>query len=569
MNASFPSRVKIISGFIVFIGLLIVAKLFFLQIIHNNDFLEQADRQYFSPSGNSFDRGSIFMTKYDGTEVTAASVMVGYILAIVPEKVNDVEDYYNKLNSIVPIDKDEFTTKSLRKSDPYEEVADHLTKEQADSVKALVLSGVNIYKEKWRVYPGNNLASRTIGFISYKGDDLLGRYGLERSYNDVLSRSHESTSVNFFAELFSNLEHTVFNSKVGQGDIVTTIDPEIEQALEYELRGVSDKWHSDLTGGIVMNPKTGEIYAMNALPDFNVNEFSKVTDPSLYGNPLVENVYELGSIIKTLTMSAGINEGLVTPDTKYDDKGFVIIGTEKINNFDKKARGVTTMQEVLNQSLNTGATFVEQKLGKDKFRDYFLNFEVNKKSGVDLPGEVNNLVSNLKSTREIEYATAAFGQGIALTPISAIRSFTAVANHGVMVTPHLVKKIRFTDGSETILEYPTTTTMLKESTTETMAKMMTTIVDTALLSGSEKIEHYSVAAKTGTAQIARADGKGYYEDQYLHSVYGFYPAYNPEFIVLMYTVNPKGINYSANTLGRPFMSLARFLLAYHDVPPDR
>ena len=163
----------------------------------------------------------------------------------------------------------------------------------------------------------------------------------------------------------------------------------------------------------------------------------------------MEHVFEFGSVVKPLVMAAALNQGVVTPETTYDDKGEVTIEKHQIFNFDKKGRGPgTTMQDVFNQSLNTGMVFVEEQLGKVNLRNYLLAYGIKDKTGIDLPNETSGLVSNiLTSPREIEYANAAFGQGIALTPIELIRALASLANDGNLVVPHVVKEIKYDDGT--------------------------------------------------------------------------------------------------------------------------
>lgn len=565
----FHFRIRIVSLLVVFIVLVFIARLFWLQVLHGEKYQETVNDQFISPVGTLFDRGSIYFSRKDGTILSAATVMSGFKLAINTKEISNPEAVYLKLVNVIPLSRETFFQKAARVNDPYEEVANHLTKEQADTVRALDIPGVSLIKEKWRFYPGGHMASRTLGLLGYKGDVFAGRYGLERSYDAVLSRGETMLYSNFFADIFSSLRSSVFENKQKEGDIVTTIEPEVQSRLESALGDILRDTGPEQAGGVVMNPKTGEIIAMAVLPDFDPNNFSEVKDVSLFGNPLVEHVFELGSVVKTLTMTSGIDAGVVTPNTTYFDPGYFTFNTEKIHNYDKKGRGQVSMQEVINQSLNTGVAHVMQKLGQQTFRNYFYKFEVDKKTNIDLPGEVNNLVSNLKSTRDIEYATASFGQGIALTPISALHSFSAIANDGHLATPHVVKKIIYTDGSEKVLEYPVSEPIVKKESTDTMTRMMVTAVDTAYMSGKIKLPHYSVAAKTGTAQIALPSGKGYYSDRYLHSMYGFYPAYDPEFITLFYIINPRSDTYSITTLGPEFMHLAQFLVDYYEVAPDR
>jgi cell division protein FtsI/penicillin-binding protein 2 len=210
-----------------------------------------------------------------------------------------------------------------------------------------------------------------------------------------------------------------------------------------------------------------------------------------------------------------------------------------------------------------------QQLGRERFKNYMLSFGIGEKTGVDIPGEVKSLIGNLKNTRDLEYATASFGQGIALTPIAAIRAFAPLANGGYVVTPHVVSAIEHTDGTLRKLTFSEPKQVLKKETTETISRMLVTVIDKGMFGGRAKLPRYSVAAKTGTAQVARPDGKGYYDDIFLHSMFGYYPAYDPQFITLFYIVDPKGVEYALNTLGYPFMDTASFLMTYYEIAPDR
>ena len=570
MNYSYFSRTKILSICVLIFVFILIAKLFLIQIVHRNLYSEQADRQYATPSGDIFERGTIFFERKDGELVSGATQATGFKVAIHPAEILDIANTYQKLSTVITLDKDEFFTKANKKTDPYEELIHNLSKEQADAISIQKIPGMYIFKEKWRFYPGENLASKTIGFVGYKGDELAGRYGLEREYNDELSRDKDNAYVNFFAEVFSNINKTLFKNETKRGDIVTTIEPVVQGLLEKKLNEVSSKYNTDAIGGIIMNPSDGSIYAISAKPDFNPNDFSKIKDTTIFSNPFVENVLEFGSVVKPLVMAGALDAGVVTASTTYNDKGMVVVDKKEIYNFDKKGRGLgTTMQDVLNQSLNTGMVFVYQHLGKEKMRDYLLSYGIKEKTGIDLPNETSGLVSNLNSPRDIEYANAAFGQGIALTPIEITRALASLSNGGNLVVPHVVKYIKYDDGTKKEMTYPTTPTKISQKTSEEITRMMVTVMDKSFDKLSPGIERYSIAAKTGTAQVANHDTGGYYKDRHTHSFFGYFPAYDPKFIIFLYAVNPKGVPYAAQTWANPFLDIAKFLLNYYEIPPDR
>ncbi len=576
MTYSFISRFRIILFCIIVFNLILTAKLFLVQVVHSNDYSKSADRQYVTPEGNMYERGTIFFQgrSKDGKEgqlIAAATQISGFKVAINPTKITNAESVYQKLSKIIVLDHTDFITKAGKLKDPYEEVANRLPKAQADAISALKISGVSIFKEKWRFYPGGTLASHVLGFVGYKKSELGGRYGLERQYNTLLTRTNNNSYVNFFAEVFSNINKTLFKDGEESGDIVTTIEPEVQNFLEKKLEEVKDRYQVDSIGGIIMNPKDGSIYAMAAKPDFDPNNFSKVERISILGNPLVENVLEFGSVVKPLVMAGALDVGVVMPETTYDDKGKVTVEKHEIYNFDKKARGPgTSMQEVLSQSLNTGMVFVEKKLGKERLRDYLLSFGIKDKTGIDLPNETSGLVSGiLKSPREIEYANAAFGQGIAFTPIGMVRALASLSNGGNLVVPHVVKEIRYENGSSKIMSYPTIPTKITKQTSEAITQMLVTVMDKAIKEGLAKLDHFSVAVKTGTAQVADNVNGGYYKDRHNHFFVGYFPAYDPKFIVFLYALNPKGVKYAATTWTDPFLDITKFLLNYYEVSPDR
>lgn len=566
---------RILSILILSFALVLVVRLYFVQIVSGSDYEVKAEHQYVAGE-DFFDRGTIFFTTKTGDLVPGASIKQGFVLHINPNilsKRNDLENIYELINQIAPLDKEEFLIKARKQDDQYEALIKRLPIEIAEKIQALKVSGVAVTRERWRVYPGKSMAAHAVGLIGYSGDILAGRYGLERFYEPILKREGDKTFVNFFAEIFSNIKKTVKDDESLEGDVVTTIEPSIQAYLESELQKVTEKYSPDFTGGIVINPKTGEIFAMGFTPTFDPNSPQSEKSASVFSNRLVEDRYEMGSILKALTMSIGLDTGSITSKTTYNDPGCMTLNTKTFCNFDGKSRGSgVSMQTVLNQSLNTGATFVALRTGNSKFSDMMLKFGLDTTTGIDLPNEGKSLVSNLRTNRDLEIAQASFGQGIALTPIITVRALSAIANGGTLITPHLAREVRYKIGTSRTLSYPSEEErprVLKPETSVEISRMLTEIVDRSLRNGGVRLDNYSIAAKTGTAQIAKSGGGGYYDDRYLHSFFGYFPSYDPQFLIFLYTYDPKGVQFASETLTDTFINTAKFLINYYDIPPDR
>ena len=486
------------------------------------------------------------------------------------KEITEREDIFARLSSLVPLDRERFFASAGKITDPYEEVGFRISDEAAQSIRAQKLPGVILVQDQWRSYPGGSLAAHAVGFVGYQGDKKTGVYGLERSWDETLVKRSSGLYVNPFAELFTNVGAALSDDPAGErGSIITSIEPQVEARLEETLNNVMKTYTPRLAAGIVMDPQTGEIVAMAARPGFDPNTYNTVPDASVFANPLVENVYEMGSIMKPLTLAAGLDAGAITPKTTYYDAGCIERSGKKICNYDDKAREVVNMQEVLNQSLNLGATFVEETMGHNVFREYIHAFGFGEKTNIDLPNEARGIIGAIDRGYDVDYASASFGQSIALTALEMIRGLSALANEGVLPSPHVVKEIRLESGivgGITPLPGPRA---LSSETVQTMSNMLVKVFDKALLGGVLKQEHYSIAAKTGTAQIALPRGGGYYEDRYLHSFFGYFPAHDPQFIVFLMAVEPHGAEFASATLARPFLDIAKFLINYYNIPPDR
>jgi len=567
MRATFRFRLRILLGFLGFVAVVLVARLFFIQIIKGDEYREIAQKQYTANMGALYDRGSIYFTRKDGTHIAIATLETGFTIVINPKRLKRPNVAYNAINAIIPIKRDKFFALVAKKNDPHEEVAQHISQKAGIALSEQDITGVSVVRNRWRVYPGKTLAAHTVGFVAYDNDATLhGRYGLERYYESTLERT-SATYRNFFAQLFSNLGDVFVNAGASrQGDIVTTIEPEVEQRLMDDITRVQKKYHSKETGGIIMIPSTGEIVALGSVPTFDPNNFSS-TKFSILANPLVEHVYEFGSIFKPLTMASALDAGVITPASTYDDTGCIVVNKARVCNWDYKARGVIPMEQIIVQSLNVGASWIATQLGHSKQRAYLTKL-FGHTTGIDLPNETGAMLGNLKSTRQLEYDTASFGQGIAVTPMQMIRALGALANNGVMVDPHLMRDKILQSGKPQYPDWSTKTRVFSAKASQETTTMMDALMDTELSHGQAKIPAMSVAVKTGTAQLTKPTG-GYYKDRFFHSFVGFFPSYAPRFIILLYTDDPQNVMYSAETLTSSFMDLTHFLINYYSIPPDR
>jgi len=565
-------RARVLSVFFIASALLLAIRLYFIQIVHSESYRKNAMGQYVESGSGTSDRGSIYFTAKNKETVSAAVMQSGWRIAIQPPNITDASAAYGAINAIVPIDRDHFMQSAMKKSDPYEEVAFRLDDATARAVRARQIPGVILVHDQWRFYPAKTLAAHSLGFVGFSGDSKIGLYGLESSYQDTLAHSSANVSVNPFAEIFTSAQTLVTSDPASQeGNVVTSIEPSVERQLEDTLDGVMKTYTPRLAGGIVMDPHTGEIVAMAVRPSFDPNTYNLEDDPAVFSNMMVTGRYELGSIMKPLTMAAGIDSGAVTLNTTYNDRGCITVSTYKICNFDLKARGVIPMQEILNQSLNVGAAWVADKTGHDVFTKYMRAYGLGEKTGIDLPNEVTGDLTPLGDGRgpDINYDTAAYGQGIAVSPIEMIRALSVLANGGVLPRPHVVTAIKYDSGITRTIPIPDGVQVIKPHTSSTVTNMLIHVFDKELLKGALKQEHYTIAAKTGTAQIP-APGGGYLPaGTYLHSFFGYFPAHDPKFIVFLFANEPHGQTYASATLARPFMDITKFLINYYNIPPDR
>ena len=520
--------------FLIFLG--IVFRLYQLQIKEGNFWKLKASLQVKAVEElKPIWRGDIFIHQKENLIPVAISKEF-FACFIIPKEIKEKEKTAKTLKEIFPeIEYKEILKKVKKENDPYELIKRKLSQEEVEKIKNLNLKGVYLEKKIERYYPFSNLLSHTLGFVSLdENGRWKGRYGIEAYYDKELSEGK---------------------------DLILTIEKDIQEKSYEILKNLIESQEAEGGQIIVMDPKTGKVLSMVSLPDFDPNYYFKFPIKNFL-NPCHQGIYEPGSVMKVITIASALESKKVSLEDKYYDKGEVKIKDKVIKNWDKKGYGEIDIKEILEHSINTGAVWVARTLGKDLFLKYLKKFNFDKKTGIDLPGEIKGSLKQLKKGGEVALATASFGQGISVTPIQLISALSGIANKGKMMKPYLVEKIIFPDGKTKENSPKVIANPISEETANTLTELLVNAVEKNILG---IVKGYQLAGKTGTAQIPF---KGKYLDEYIHSYVGFGPAKNPKFIILIKLDKPKKATLSGFTVVPAFKKLAQFLLNYYNIPPN-
>lgn len=440
--------------------------------------------------------------------------------------------------------------------------------------RTLNIKGLGFNQQSYRFYPENEIASHIIGYtVNVKGE-LQGRYGLEEFFNNELQgkrgslRAARGNKANLV--IANNREYIKAESG---NDLVLTIDRNIQFFACEKLKETVERLSAEGGTVIVVNPKTGGIIAMCSEPGFDPNNFNKVEDISHYNNPATFYQYEPGSVFKTITMAIAIDQGKVSPSTAFNDEGQILIRgwPRPIRNSDfstKGAHGLVDMNDVLGRSLNTGAIFVMNQVGPKIFADYVKKFGFGERTGIELgsesPGNIDNLLRN--NIKDIDAATASFGQGIAVTPLQMVMSYQAIANKGIMMKPHIVKRIIYPSGKKEEVSAKMINRVVSEKTAATVSAMLVNVIERGH-SKNAAISGYFIGGKTGTAQIATAGG--YIKDEFIHTFVGIAPIEEPAFVMLTKIDKPVGVRFAEGSAVPLWRDIAEFILNYYAIPKTR
>ena len=569
------TRIKVLSLVFFLSFSLLVARLFYWQVIEGKKLSAQARGQQQTgrfvkaPRGNILAsdgawlaaRGEAYLIYAQLTEIKRDISEIADILApFFVEEVNE-ESYKeallaeaNRLKSLLSRDKVVWVPLKSKTST-----------EIRDNILALNIEGIGFEYEETRVYPEASSAAHLLGFV---GKDIDGQdqgyFGLEGYYNMVLSGKHgyvrRDSDARGIPILLGDSREVAASDGV---DLNTYLSKAIQLSLERKLAEGIEKYGASSGTAIVMDPKTGGILAAVSFPSFDPLKYFNYGD-DYFINPMVSLSFEPGSIFKVVVMASALDAGVVNPDTECDlCSGPVRIDKYSIETWNKKYRPDLNMTEVIVNSDNVGMVFVSKELGSEMMYDYLEKFGFGKLTGVDLQGEMTPKLREKGTWGFIDTATASFGQGIAVTPIQFIQAVGAIANGGMMMKPKVVKSIMVGDWEENIKPEEVGRVISVKASKEITAMMVE-----AAEHGEAKwtyLKGFNVAGKTGTAQIPIA---GHYDaEKTIASFVGFAPADDPKFVMLVILREPKSSPWASETAAPLWYSIAKDLFLYFNIRP--
>lgn len=539
----------------------ITAKLFWWQIVKADELSQLGEAQYAKQIQVQPVRGDIRAND----NFPLATNKLSYLVYADPKMVADKDHTAQILSPLLQVDS--ATISAILDTDKFwVPIKSQVEDDVKRSVEKENLSGIGFQEQYTRLYTEASMAAQLLGFV---GKDKYGNdkgYSGVEGYYDRQLRGRPGMAV-VINDALGKPVLSKFNGSSGEQDgrtLVLSLDRTVEYDVEQKLRDGIEKYGAQSGTAAVMDPKTGGILAMASFPSFDPRNY-KDYDNNLYINPFITDTYEPGSTFKPLIMAAGIDAGLITPTTTCPicDKP-VSIGGYDIHTWNDTYFPNTDMIDVMIHSDNTGMVYVAQKLGLDRMLSYLESYGIGSATGIDLQGELSPGLKQKELWYPIDLATTGFGQGISITPVELLDAFSAIANNGVRMEPHIVKSVITPDG-QTI---PIPPKILSSPISAASSKVMTEILIHAVNEGEAKfarIKGYRIAGKTGTASIPV---NGHYDPtKTIASFIGFAPADNPKFIMLIILNKPTASIYGAETAAPIWFAIAKDLLLYYGIAP--
>ncbi len=573
-------RVSIWYGLLLAVFVVFIIRLFYLQVLRHDYYQKVALnvqlKQYDIPA----ERGAI--RAYDGDQIVPLVLNEQkFNITADPKLIKNPAKTAGILKPLLPQKSfKELTILLSLKDSRYKILAKRVSKEQKIAIIKLGLAGIFSEEVSVRTYPQNDLAAQLLGFVN---DDGIGRYGVEQSLNNVLNGKSgrlKAITDQKGVPLLATGDNVSIDPIDGK-DAVLTIDVGMQRQLEDILKTGLDNAKSKSGSAIIMDPRTGEIKAMANYPTYNPTDFSKVNDPSIFQNSSVSVPLEVGSIMKPLTVAAALDQGVVSQGTTYYDPGqFKVDGATITNIEEDGGAGTKSIADILQLSLNTGATWLLMQMGggafnqkgRDAWHEYMVNhYGFGAKTGVEQGYESPGYIPDPKDGYglNIVYANTAFGQGMTATPLQMLSALGGVVNNGKTNQPHLLKETIDSGGKVNTTSVKSRNGIVKNSTSQSIVSLMEYVFNKnhALYGMPQLPEGYIIGGKTGTAQIAKTGG-GYYEDKYNGTFMGFVGGNEPDYVIFV-RVNEPGIpGYAgAKTAAPIFSALTTMLINNFNITP--
>ncbi len=534
----------------------IAARLVWIQTVDAGELSARAEAQRLRDTIIPARRGAIL--DRDGGQL-ARTVDARTIYAV-PREVKDATGTAAALAGVLGGDPGEYL-KRLRRDSNFVYMARKADLDRASAVEALGIKGIEFVQDSRRTYPSGNLACQVLGFV---GVDDGGLAGIEHYYDGLLSGTPGRVMAErdrFGRVLPGGVTDSV--KPIPGKSITLTIDKDIQYEAQVALSEAVSKFKAKSGSVLVMDPRTGEIYAMASWPYFDPNRFSQARQASLR-NRVISDAYEPGSTIKSFTAAAVIDLGLHKPESMFDLPPTLKVGDRTVHESHPRGAVRWSLTDIVTKSSNIGAVRLGLELGKKRIYDYFARFGLTEKTGVDYPGEAKGWLPPPSRWSQSSIGNVPFGQGISMTVLQLGRAYCALANGGRLVTPHF---LRSESGAATEPAWPSHE-VVPPATAATMRTMLAAVVSDGTGS-SARVSGYQVAGKTGTAQKARVGGVGYVEGAYVASFAGFLPASDPRVMIIVTIDQPTKGFYGGTVAAPTFSRLARFTVGHLGIPPAR
>ncbi len=567
------SRLQIIGWGFCVVGALIVFRLFYVQVIQHSKYSKLAENEQTKKFEIPAKRGEILAK--DGSELVPLVLNEpAYTIYADPSAVANVEKTANQLTPLISRDKNELIKLlSLRKTS-YVSLERQASTEQANKIKGLKLKGIGLTEISKRVYPEGDLAAHVLGFVNNDGQ---GQYGIEQAMNKRIGGTKgQLNGATDVRGIPIATEGSVVKQPKNGNDIILTIDRSIQTQAEFFLKKGLDNAKSTSGSILVMDPQTGRVVALANAPTFNPEDYSKQKDASVFQNTAITSAYEPGSVVKVFTMSAALNEGVITPETTYLDYSKRIIDGYTIKNTGPVVTKQRSMTEVITKSANTGTIFALEQLGggdinskaKETLHGYFTDrFRFGSVTGIEQTGESAGFVLKAQNAPDVNYANMSFGQGVSMSMIQLATGLSAIANSGKYYKPTLIDSYRNEKGIEKKNKpVVVAENIIKDKTADQVKAMMETVVTQGTARSAARAG-YRIGAKTGTAEVAKSDG-GYYDDREIGSVFGITPLESPRYVIIVRVDNPKIAGAVGSAAAVPiFAEMNNWLIDYYGILP--